>query len=247
MTLNSLIDSVSNPTGHFTTLRDIYPVRNSQGMPVMFVRRLAVDFCVIWRGAEYSLRCFLPGGDNLRERARQTAGKMPLVGRDPEFAFFCEELATVDSAGGSALHDVSLRRMPFAAAPLDKPVHRVVVAGSGGDMLTDMSGGQVMPPVYDEIVWDPDAGLAAACLDGMWALFDGNGEKLTGHTYEWIGIMCEERILAQRDGKMGFLDREGREAVEFAYDSASSFAGCVSPVTQDGQEFLINRFGVRVG
>jgi hypothetical protein len=445
-TISSYIESVSNPTGHFTSLLEMFPRRDPTGRPLLSVRSFTVDFQVCWRGAQYLLKCFLD--EHARERARVICAAAADL--QSPFMTRCEylpgEIAVTDSRGHSSLHDVVLQRLPegstlhdfllgccdngdsvslrrfakrtallagwmhregiahrnlkpsvirvdsgcipvpihydfattdadpadmwadqwallrialtaclLAAAPglyrtmgqerifyraelqsiykamaetnglpevltkafevlfdcrppesgmleqlvavdfalpddfarraalllaavgypvtgedewpvpLVKEVERIyratgfagrqveldnghaVMERDGAWGLIDGQGNFVIPPIYEEVEWDGESGLAAVCQDGQWGLCDGGGRQLTGLCHDWLGSMREGLLLARRGDKLGFLNRRGEVAIEFIYDSASSFGGGVAPVSIDGCEFHIDSGGRRVG
>ena len=79
-------------------------------------------------------------------------------------------------------------------------------------------------------IQEPTAGGAVA--DGWrpgvrYALLNGAGQLLTGFRYDWLEHFSNGRALMQRAGRIGYLDRQGREAVPPRYANvyAADFAG----------------------
>ncbi len=111
-TVNSYLDSISNPTGHFTALEGIFPCRDRHG-GVIFARQThTVNFTVEWRGVRHQLKCFLTGSAEVKNRARLIASQLASLHGPyaPEYLYLEAEMAVTDSAGNSSLQDVVLQR-----------------------------------------------------------------------------------------------------------------------------------------
>lgn len=122
---------------------------------------------------------------------------------------------------------------------------RAVVETDEGRGLIDREGIYVLEPVYEEVVWDEYWGLVAVMAEGRWSLLDRDGAPLTRIGYDWLGECSEGFILSQKDGKCGFLDTKGCEAIPFVFDDASSFFEGSAQVTVGRESYLIGPDGVR--
>ncbi|WP_022821644.1 WG repeat-containing protein [Hymenobacter norwichensis] len=62
---------------------------------------------------------------------------------------------------------------------------------------------------------------------GKYALLNGAGQRLTAFRYDWLEHFRNGRALLQRDGRIGYLDRQGREAIgpRYADVYGEKFAG----------------------
>jgi hypothetical protein len=145
----------------------------------------------------------------------------------------------VDGSGCAVVEGVWSHAAPFRAG-------RAEVETATGRGLIDTRGRELLAPVYEELVWDDRWGVVVAMRDGEWRLFDRDGRVLTADACDWIGECFEGLMLAVRDGRCGFLDVCGREAIPFMYDSASSFSEGCSVATLGPETFLVDRRGVRI-
>jgi len=57
---------------------------------------------------------------------------------------------------------------------------------------------------------------------------------------EGFGYLKQDRILVKKDGKYGFVDRDGREVIEMQYDWATAFENEAAGVIKDGRLSVID-------
>lgn len=145
----------------------------------------------------------------------------------------------VDRLGHAVIDGVWTRAEPFRG-------ERAEVETPGGKGLIDTGGRRVLPPVYEEVIWDDYWGVAAVMTEGRWSLADSEGMVLTTGTYDWLGECSEGLLLAQKGDKCGFIDTAGREVMAFVYDDASSFSEGCAQVDCGGESFLIDARGNRI-
>ncbi len=109
--------------------------------------------------------------------------------------------------------------------------------------LLRRDGVLVVPIAYDEILWALD-GLAAVRSGADVTLFDlTNGEKI-GETYAFAGPCREGYLPVEKDGKWGYLGRDGSLlAGGFCWDSAQPFQEGLAGVSQGGLAGFINPQG----
>lgn len=71
---------------------------------------------------------------------------------------------------------------------------------------------------------------------------DGSKNGTVGKFYD----LKEGLLPVRRNGKFGYLDYTGKEAIPFDYDQAGPFKAGAAYVKQDGEYFMINRQGQRI-
>lgn len=123
---------------------------------------------------------------------------------------------------------------------------RAEVETAEGKGLIDKEGRHILEPVYEELSWDEYWGLVAVMTEGRWSLLDRGGTLLTEDYFDWLGECSEGLVLAQKDGKCGFIDTEGREAIPFVYDDATSFSEGCALVTVGDESFYIDGSGNQI-
>ena len=145
----------------------------------------------------------------------------------------------VDRLGRPVIDTVWLSASPFREG-------RAEVEAATGKGLIDKEGRAVIEPVYEEVAWDEYFGLVTVMAEGLWSLFDREGELLTTDAYDWLGECSEGLLLAQKEGKCGFIDAEGREVIPLVYDDATSFSERCALVTDGEESFFINSKGEKL-
>ncbi len=145
----------------------------------------------------------------------------------------------VDRFGRAVIDTVWMAAEPFRGG-------RAEVETSHGKGLIDINGREVLPAMYEEVVWDDYWGLAAVMLEGRWSLVDREGMALTTGFYDWLGECSEGLLLAQKGDKCGFIDTTGREVIPFVYDDASSFSEGCALVSRETENFFIDARGERI-
>ena len=108
--------------------------------------------------------------------------------------------------------------------------------------VIDHSGRELIPPMFEQITTVFDTLFFAGDLDGM-ALYDRRMKPLTKQVYTWTGGINDGRIAVQRDGKYGFLDRQGREVIPCIYDEISLFGSCRAMVRLGDRYGIIDTAG----
>ena len=61
--------------------------------------------------------------------------------------------------------------------------------------------------------------------------------------YSWIGNFSEGLARVKKDGKWGYMNKEGEEVIPCKYDSVLDFSEGLAIVKKDGKAFTIDRFG----
>ncbi len=141
----------------------------------------------------------------------------------------------VDRTGRAVIDAVWTAALPFRGG-------RAEVETRAGRGLIDIRGREVLSTIYEEVVWDDYWGLATVMTEGRWSLADRDGNMLS-EGYDWLGECSEGLVLAVRDGRCGFLDTTGREAIPCIYDDASSFSEGCALVSLGGKSYFIDARG----
>ena len=111
--------------------------------------------------------------------------------------------------------------------------------------MIDMSGKEVLTTRYELITNAADGIFFAGDESGM-AMFDYTFRPLTEFVYTWTSGYCGGRIGVQRDGRYGFLDRQGHEVIPCIYDETGLFVDNRTLVARDGKYGIIDTNGTVV-
>jgi hypothetical protein len=157
-----------------------------------------------------------------------------------------DEVLRLEEWSRAVGREVSSRRMLFGS---DSSV-RITGFSARGDIEWVISrlerlitGQNNIEPLCEEVARDEEHGFVTVESEGRWSLLDRTGAPLTKNYYEWIGECSEGLILAQKGGKCGFLDINGREAIPFVYDDATSFVEGCAYVRVGNENFFIDGTG----
>ncbi len=105
--------------------------------------------------------------------------------------------------------------------------------------LIDAEGNYVMPLCFEDMSWYAYAGVVKAMYDGLWGLYDRNGEQIIPPTYTRMGEPSEG-LIAVSDGKYsGFVDYHGAMVFPLIYDEVSDFVDGVASVVREGKAMQI--------
>lgn len=121
-----------------------------------------------------------------------------------------------------------------------------VYVQDGKKGLLGLDGKVVVEAVYDEIGFDGKDTQSIPVKDNGSCFFinkEGFKTKMPEEPYTSIGVISQSRIVAQKDGKYGYLDKNFKEKTEFIYDDATPVYEGVGAVKQGGRWALINRKG----
>lgn len=120
---------------------------------------------------------------------------------------------------------------------------RAEVETESGRGLISKSGEFVLQPIYDELMWDEMTGVCIAMRDGVWAMYDREGVRLTTADYEWIGEPTDGLFPMIENDRCGFLSPQGCEVIASEWDEASSFGASMAEVKRDGATYIIDNKG----
>lgn len=142
----------------------------------------------------------------------------------------------VDKHGGRALPGSFVNAGDFSEG-------RAAVETAEGYGLIDLNGRFVIGPHCDDIEWDSMHNVAIVTADGQSGLYNREGRPLTGLIYDQILPGNEGMFPVRRDGKYGFIRRDGLMAIRPQFDDAFGFRDGFARVSIANREFLIDANG----
>lgn len=147
-----------------------------------------------------------------------------------------------------------------------KSHHEIVTFWQGDKMgLKHLDGNVVVPGEYD-IVQNYSEGMAAVCKGNRWGYVDSFGNNIIPCLYHSRlfydnGVMDgwgeygapdeandfhEGLVMIMKNGKAGFLDKQGKVAIPFLYERAKDFSEGFAAVKKAGKWGFINKEGKNV-
>ncbi len=109
--------------------------------------------------------------------------------------------------------------------------------------VINQNGDFVIPPIYEDLTWDGDANVAIASNNGLMGLINRSGAIVAPFIYDSIYTCSDGCLLAQTNYFYGYLKPNGEVAIEFKYDTASSFRNGVAAVEIGEDKFFIDTHG----
>ena len=147
-----------------------------------------------------------------------------------------------------------------------KSHHEIVTFWQGDKMgLKHLDGNVVVPGEYD-IIQNYSEGMAAVCKGNRWGYVDSYGNNIIPCIYQSRlfydnGVMDgwgeygapdeandfhEGLVMIMKNGKAGFLDKQGKVAIPFLYERAKDFSEGFAAVKKAGKWGFINKEGKNV-
>lgn len=147
-----------------------------------------------------------------------------------------------------------------------KSHHEIVTFLQGDKMgLKHLDGNVVVPGEYD-IIQNYSEGMAAVCKGNRWGYVDSFGNNIIPCLYhsrlfydngvmdDWgeYGVPDEANdfheglVMIMKNGKAGFLDKQGKVAIPFLYERAKDFSEGFAAVKKAGKWGFINKEGKNV-
>lgn len=147
-----------------------------------------------------------------------------------------------------------------------KSHHEIVTFWQGDKMgLKHLDGNVVVPGEYD-IIQNYSEGMAAVCKGNRWGYVDSFGNNIIPCLYHSRlfydnGVMDgwgeygapdeandfhEGLVMIMKNGKAGFLDKQGNVAISFLYERAKDFSEGFAAVKKAGKWGFINKEGKNV-
>ena len=147
-----------------------------------------------------------------------------------------------------------------------KSHHEIVTFLQGDKMgLKHLDGNVVVPGEYD-IIQNYSEGMAAVCKGNRWGYVDSFGNNIIPCSYhsrlfydngvmdDWgeygapdeANDFHEGLVMIMKNGKAGFLDKQGKVAIPFLYERAKDFSEGFAAVKKAGKWGFINKEGKNV-
>lgn len=123
---------------------------------------------------------------------------------------------------------------------------RAVVALEDGFGLIDLDGRPVITALYEEVRWYPCGNVAVVTDFGKSFICSSQGVPLSDCRYDWIGDFEEGLFAVGLDDKYGYVDAAANVVIPIFFDNAYDFRGGRAVVELLGEEFYIDKMGVRV-
>ncbi|MCW3071794.1 MAG: repeat-containing protein [Bacteroidetes bacterium] len=99
--------------------------------------------------------------------------------------------------------------------------------------LKNLKGKILLKAEYDYIQHSDSLNRLVLCKDHKLALADGNGKLITEFSYEGLWPEAYKGLFnAQKNGRWGFINMDGKEVIPFVYDNTWGFEGGVCRVKQ---------------
>ena len=158
----------------------------------------------------------------------------PLVGHmAEEYALFKKDGLWGVFTGGEFLTDFKFEEIGgYWDIPMEfNDVPQIVVKEEGleGEGLYDLNKGEYI--------------LTPGEYEGFLNPAGGYGGYRRAEDDEGFSYLKQDRILVKKDGKFGFVDRDGREVIKMQYERATAFENEAAGVIKDGKLSFIDREG----
>lgn len=112
--------------------------------------------------------------------------------------------------------------------------------------VVDTAGEVVLEAVYDDIKipWNAADGFPVKIGEKVYFISQkGYKTAQPEGDYEELGILSDQRILAKKDGKYGYLDQNLKERTDFIWDDATNFMEGLAAVKSGEKWAVINKKG----
>jgi len=111
--------------------------------------------------------------------------------------------------------------------------------------LINLNGQEILPPFFDSLHIKGSFVYASRIIGNRteWDLYDTLGVKKSYFEYQAMRPASEGLIAVMRNGKWGFITREGMELIHCVYDYVSPFHNNRSIVSLHGEEGIIDSEG----
>lgn len=121
-----------------------------------------------------------------------------------------------------------------------------VYVQDGKKGLMNTEGDVVVKAVYDDIAYNGRDDDRIVVKDGdSYYFINKKGYKVQepDENCDYLGILSQNRVIAKKTGKYGYLNENMKEQIAFAYDDATVFREDIAAVKQGDKWALINRKG----
>lgn len=112
--------------------------------------------------------------------------------------------------------------------------------------IIDTKGKVIIPATYDDITRYSKNGVGAKKGESWGVVKGGKFTALAEAEKIWDFTESSVLAYARKDGKMGFINGQGKWVIEPAYEKARAFNNGLAPVVKDGKWGYINERGEKV-
>jgi len=108
--------------------------------------------------------------------------------------------------------------------------------------LIDTTGGEIIPCEYVETGSFSNGVIWGRQSNDEYIVFNSSGKRLTDSVFTYIADAGEGLFVAERNGKLGYLDKDCRTIVPFKYVEAQGFFDGVAIVTELTGDYYSNYY-----
>lgn len=106
----------------------------------------------------------------------------------------------------------------------------------------DAVGKEVVPAIYDNVIFDEASGLISVKLNNKYGIINKNGMPVADIKYDYSAV-SEGLCLVELDKKYGYLDSKGKEVIPLIYDDANLFSEGLARVKLKDKCGIIDKTG----
>ncbi len=244
--LHNFLETVSNPEERFRSLAGIYPVLGPQRQVLFSAGPASYRFEMVYGGERITVRCIHTAAPTHgRKSGRLLEREMLVFDRNNNPVWFDveilpsaeeEDIVTGEDEYWIESHD-NQSPVFYGSYSVGGTEAGFGLLGPGGDFM--------IPPVYEDMEWDPDSGIAKVMVDGKWGLMTPDGKYVVRPAFQWLGLCDSGLMPACYNDSYGYIRPDGSVAIGFLYDDAYSFCNGRARVCAGGEEFEIDTAGNR--
>ncbi|MDC7289638.1 WG repeat-containing protein [Blautia schinkii] len=109
--------------------------------------------------------------------------------------------------------------------------------------ILDAVGKEMIRPQYEAVGLFGSNGFAPVKKDGAWYYIDSNNYKRRApdEKYEFLGVLNQGVIPAEKEGKWGYLNEDFKMISEFIYEDVTPMLDNMAAVKKDGKWALVGK------
>lgn len=158
---------------------------------------------------------------------------------------FCEDLALVKDIMGKygyidLVGNEVIAPLYDEAYPFSNGVAIVEKDSKWG--IVDKNGDYVVPCKYDNIAPSIKDGVVPFRINNKYGIVSISGRELIT-AYDAINVFSEGLAWVEKDGKRGYIDKEGCEIIPLLFDECSDFSEGLAVVKENGLYGFIDKTG----
>ncbi len=106
----------------------------------------------------------------------------------------------------------------------------------------DLSGNEIIPPVYDDS-HNFSEGLAAVCKDGKWGFVDKTGKEFISPRFDYVRSFEGGLAAVSAGEKWGLIDKAGNSVLPVEYDFIDRYENGIFAAEKENRTFLLDASG----